>query len=270
RDDEVARPFRRRLEENRRLDLEEAAALHRHTERRDHRGATSGVALHLRAAQVEPAMTEAQRLVDVLLVELEGQRRRGGDDLQGVDLKLDLAGGDVRVDRLGRAADDLSLRSEDELIPNRMPGRRSFGRALRVEHELADAGPVTEVVEHEPAMVSSRIGPAGEGQSLADVVGPHLAAHEIAPAHAVTSERSVSASTTTTRLAPRRVACVRWPLTDRPAKSASARMPAARNSATLARTAVRSAPSSQTKNTSTPSSAGGSTPASSRARRSRS
>jgi hypothetical protein len=76
-------------------------ALHRPPDRRDHRAAKSDVALHLRAAQVEPAMAEAQRLVDVLLVELEGQRRRGRDDLQGVDLKLDLAGGDVRVDRLG-------------------------------------------------------------------------------------------------------------------------------------------------------------------------
>ena len=270
RDDEVARPLGRRLEEDRRLDLEEAAALHRPPDRRDHRAAESDVALHLRAAQVEPAVAEAKSLVDVLFVELEGQRRRGGDDLQGVDLELDLAGRDVRVDRLGRAADDLSLRAQDELVADRMADLRGFGRALGVEHELADAGPVAEVDEDEPAVVAPGIRPAGEGQPLADVVGPHLAAHEVAPGHAVTSERSVSASTTTTRSAPRRLACVRWPLTERPAKSASARMPAARSSATLARTAVRSAPSSQMKKTSTPSSAGGSTPASSRARRSRS
>src|SRR4051812_16377086 len=270
RDDEVARALRRRLEEDRRLDLEEAAALHRPPDRRDHRAAKADVALHPRAAQIEPTVAETQRLVDVLLVELEGQRRRGGDDLQGVDLELDLAGGDVRVDRLGRTRDDLSLRAEHELVPDRVAGLRGFGRALGVEHELADAGPVTEIDEDERAVVPTRIGPASQGESPADVLGPHLAAHQIAPGHAVPSDRLVSASTTTTRSAPRRLACVRWPLTERPAKSASARTPAARSSAILARTAVRSAPSSQMKKTSTPSSAGGSTPPSSSARRSRS
>ena len=47
-------------------------------------------------------------------------------------------------------------------------------------------------------------------------------------------------------------ACVCWPFTERPAKSASARRPAARSSSTFASTAARSAPSAQTKNTSMP------------------
>ena len=68
------------------------------------------------AAEVEPAVAEAQRLVDVLLVELERERRAARDDLERVDLELDLAGRQLRVDRLGRAGDDLALGAEDELV----------------------------------------------------------------------------------------------------------------------------------------------------------
>ena len=41
--------------------------------------------------QIEPAVAQAQGLVDVLLVELERQRRRAGEDLELVDVQLDLA-----------------------------------------------------------------------------------------------------------------------------------------------------------------------------------
>src|SRR4026209_377085 len=49
---------------------------------------------HARPAGVGPAVAQAQGLVDSLLVELEGKRRRRGDDLERVDLELDLAGRD--------------------------------------------------------------------------------------------------------------------------------------------------------------------------------
>ena len=75
-------------------------------------------------------------------------------------------------------------------------------------------------------MVAAGVDPTGEGEALPDLLGARLAAAEVAPAHAVASARSVSASTTTTFFAPSRPACVCWPLTERPAKSASARTPA--------------------------------------------
>ena len=81
RDDEVARALGRRLEEDRRLDVEEAGGLHLAPDDPDHLRAQADVALQLVAAQVEPAVAEAERLVDVLLVELERQRRRAADDL---------------------------------------------------------------------------------------------------------------------------------------------------------------------------------------------
>ena len=50
------------------------------------------VSLQRVAPEVEPAVADAQGLVDVLLVELERQRRARRDDLELVDLDLDLAG----------------------------------------------------------------------------------------------------------------------------------------------------------------------------------
>ena len=125
--------------------------------------------LHPVAAQVEPAVPEAQRLVDVLLVELERQRRRAREDAQRVDLDLDLAGRQVRVDRLGRARDDLALGLQDELVADLVRDRGRLGRALRVDDELQLPGVVAQVDEDEAAVVAARVGPAGDGQPLADV-----------------------------------------------------------------------------------------------------
>ena len=202
RNDEVARPFGCRLEEDRRLDLEEAGLLHRPPDRGDHAAAKPDVPLHLRPAQVEPAVAQAQRLVDALLVELEGQRGRRRDDLERVDLKLDLAGRNVRVDRLRRARDNLSLGAKDEFVADGVRLLRGLRRPLGVHDELADAGPVAEVDEHEPAVISAGIGPTGQREALPDVLGTHLAAHEVAPGHrrASTSVRLA----TLTSSAPRR------------------------------------------------------------------
>ena len=82
RDDEVARALGGRLVEDRRLDVEIPGRLHLAADDPDHLGAEADVALQLVAPQVEPAVAQAQRLVDVLLVELERQRRRARDDLE--------------------------------------------------------------------------------------------------------------------------------------------------------------------------------------------
>ena len=63
-----------------------------------------------------------------------------------------------------------------------MPLLGGFGGALGVEDELADARAVAEVDEHESAVVAPGIRPAGEREPLAHVLGPHIAAHEVAPA----------------------------------------------------------------------------------------
>ena len=115
------------------------------------------------AAQVEPAVADAERLVDALLVELERQRRRAREDLELLGLHLDLAGRHRRVDGLGRAPDD------------RRRARGSRTRCAAACAVSAAAGAfsglmttwttpllVAEVDEDEPAVVAARRDPAGD------------------------------------------------------------------------------------------------------------
>ena len=101
-----------------------------------------------------------------------------------VDLDLDGAGRQVRVDGLGGAGDDLALRLEDELVADLLRELRRLGRVLRVDHELRDPGAVAEVDEDEAAVVAAARGPAGERLARADVLLAELAAHDVAPGHA--------------------------------------------------------------------------------------
>ena len=230
--DEVTSPLRRPARHARRPHVDEPEPIHRVADRRDHRVREAQVPLHPRRAHVEPAVPEAQRLVHALLVELERERRRARDDLELVDLELDLAGRHRRVDRLGRARDDLPARAEDELVPDLLRRLGRLGRVLGVDDELRHAGVVAQVDEDEPTVVAACVHPATESQRLPDVLGPRVAAHEIAPAHCdslpgssswVTSSSGLPGrrmvarrwSTTTIIAAPRRPACVSWPFSER-------------------------------------------------------
>ena len=183
RNDEVASALGCRLEEDRRLDVEEAGLLHRAADDPDHLRAQADVPLELVAAEVEPAIAQAQRLVDVLLVELEGERGRAADDLERIDLQLDLAGRHVRVDGLRRARDELALGAKHELVPDPVRELRRLGRLLGVDHELGDAAAVAEVDEDEPAVVAPARRPAGKDEPLADQGRGRLSAHVGPPRH---------------------------------------------------------------------------------------
>ena len=234
RDDEVARALGCRLEEDRRLDVEEARRFHLAPDDPDHLRAEPQVLLELLPAEVEPAIAEAQRLVHALLVELERERRGARDDHEVVHLELDLPRRHLRVDGLRGARDDLALRLEDELVADLLRELRRGGRALGVDHDLARPRAVAEIDEHEPAVIPPAIGPAGERQLPADVLGPELPAHEVAPAHgnslperpscpttsSVDPARrmvALSGPTTTIAEAPSRAPWVSWPLSERPA-----------------------------------------------------
>jgi len=106
------------------------------------------VALHPLAAHVEPAVLEPQDLVDVL-ADLERQRLGARDDRQRVDLDLDLAGREVRIQGVGRTQDDLALRLENELVPHLVRDRCRVGCALGIDHELHLPGEVAQVDEDE-------------------------------------------------------------------------------------------------------------------------
>ena len=64
---------------------------------------------------------------------------------------------------------------------------RRFGRAFRVDDELADPGLVAEVDEDQPAVVAAAGDPARERVALAHVAGPDFACAKVAPAHGPTS-----------------------------------------------------------------------------------
>src|SRR5581483_11708588 len=156
--------------------------------------------------QVEPAVAEAQLLVDVLLVELERQRRRGREDVELRDLQLDLARRDVRVDRLGRALDDLAGRADDELVADAVRDPGGLGGALGVDHELADPALVAEVDEDQAAVVAAAGDPAGERHGRARLLRAQVAGVLGAPglAHRAVSLATSSSSATTTSASPAR------------------------------------------------------------------
>src|SRR3954468_244390 len=106
RHEELARALRRRLVEDRRLELPEAAALQVAADGLRERRAHPDVVAHAVAAQVEVAVTQPKRLVDTLLPQLAGQHPRRRKELEAVDVQLHLAGREARVDRLGAARAD--------------------------------------------------------------------------------------------------------------------------------------------------------------------
>ena len=96
---EVARALGRGLGEHGRLDVDEALRVEIAAHRHRHPVAQAQVALHLRAAQVDHAVLQPHVLAQVLLVELEGRRERGIEQLDVLGQHLDLAAGEVGVDR---------------------------------------------------------------------------------------------------------------------------------------------------------------------------
>ncbi len=97
--DEVARTLRRRLDQRRRLDLDEPGGVVRLADRLDHAASKEEPFGHRLAPDVEVAVLQPKALVDrlVRLVDVEGRRLRLGQDVDLGRLELDLAGRHARV-----------------------------------------------------------------------------------------------------------------------------------------------------------------------------
>ena len=178
RHEEVARALGRGLEERGCLHLEEVAAVQRLAQREGEVGAHLEVGRHAWAAQVEVAVAQADVLGGVhVVLDLEGRRLGGVENLDGVDKDLDLAGGEFGVvHALGTLADD--ARDLDRPL-----GADGLGRVeglaagvLRVKGDLRHAVAVAQVHEDEAAVVAAVPDPAGERHLLADVLAAQLAA----------------------------------------------------------------------------------------------
>ena len=189
--------------------------------------------LHLLPPQVEVAVAQPRHLVDVLVVELEGQRVGARDDLQLVHLQLDLARRQVGVDGLGRARGDLAHGAEHELVADLVGNLRRRRCALGIDHELREAALVAEVDEDEPAVVAPLRRPARQCEALSNVFLAELARQHVAPPHVLSLSASSAVGTSssccpgrrsversgpysTIAFAPSRRACVSWPLSERP------------------------------------------------------
>ena len=139
----------------------------------DQPAARQDAALERLAAQVEVAVLEAHRLVDlgIRVVDDEGRRPGAREDADVRGAQLHVARRQLGVLGAGQSRGDASPDLEHELRPHRgrdLVGRR---RLLGVDDDLGDAVPVAQVQEDELAQVTAAVDPAGEGDVAADVVG---------------------------------------------------------------------------------------------------
>ena len=169
----VARPFRRRLVQDRRLDLEEvllvevAADLERRLVPQDH------VLLQPLAAQIQIAVAQPHLFRDRrVLVDRERRRLRvvQQPDLAGGD--LDLAGLDLRIDRFFRAEIDAAGNPDDKLRA------QALGHFIRLvaDDGLRDAVAVADVEEHDAAEIADAVDPSHDDDVFAGIGGGQFAA----------------------------------------------------------------------------------------------
>ena len=163
----VARALGRGLREDGRLDLEEALLVEVAAHGEQHPVAQQQVLLHARPPQVEVAVAQP-RLVGRggVLGDLEGRRLRLGEHAQLAQHDLDLAGGHLRVHRVGRAALDAPEGRDDELGPHALG--RLDERLVVAGRELGQAVAVAQVDEDERPEVADAVRPAEQHHVGAD------------------------------------------------------------------------------------------------------
>ncbi len=178
RDEEIARPLRGRVGQDRRFDLE--VAVPAQVVPGGERGlvAQADVALHPGPAQVEVAVLQPQLLGGLGRVGDDERRHlRGREDVKLEGLDLDLARGDVLVDG-GPSAD----KAPD---PDHEFGAEPLGflgelRPVGLEDDLGQAFAVAQVDEDEMAHVAGLVDPAAE-DDLAAIVGGAQGAAVVRP-----------------------------------------------------------------------------------------
>ena len=172
----VARALGRRGREDGRLVLVEALGPHLLAQEADHLGAQDDVVVQLFAAEVEEPVLEAHLLALLGLVVRDVERRDAGGALHDelVRLNLDLAGGEVGVDRLGVAELHLARHGDDAFEVRLLDEAKEA--AARVHDDLGDAVVVAQVYEQDAAVVAEAEHPAGEPDRLAGVLLAELVA----------------------------------------------------------------------------------------------
>jgi hypothetical protein len=121
---------------------------------------------HLLAAQIDVAEAQAHFLADVL-VQLKRQRLGAVQNLERAAHELDLAGLQIRIDGSRRTGPDHAGDLEYVFIAHPLRLGEDI-RGVRIEDDLQQPLAVAQVDENDAAMVAAAMGPAGDGDDLAD------------------------------------------------------------------------------------------------------
>ena len=164
----VTGTLRRRLDENRGLDLQKAVGIVVVAGDLDNTVAHGNGALHFGAAQIEVAILEAQILLDALAVIADGKGRGIAfrQHPQLADIDLHLAGGDLVID--GFAAAQNPARHQNILGAHLLRLCQQFRAGFIIEGKLDDAGTVAQVDEDQCSHIAGFLRPTAHHHFSAD------------------------------------------------------------------------------------------------------
>ena len=172
---EVARAFRRRRRQDRRLEFEEALLFHPLAHGIDDRATGHDILVQLLATKVEETVFKPY-ILGIFLLAKYRQRQFAGwtQHLDLADIKLDRAGRQFGILGAGRTAAHLAV---DPHHPFRA---QLFGvlerRRIRIGDALRQAVMVAQVDEQHAAMVANTMAPAGQTNALVDIAVTERAA----------------------------------------------------------------------------------------------
>jgi len=166
----VARAFRRRCGQDRRLEFGKALIGHPLAQACDHLRPQHHIGVHRLAAQIEETIAQADILGIFLLAE-HRHRQFFGRALH-VDRfgdQFDLAGGEILVYRFVIASDDLAGDRDHRFHPRAVEHPERL--AARLADNLGQAEMVAQVDKQQIAVIALAMDPAGQANGFADIRG---------------------------------------------------------------------------------------------------
>ena len=175
---EVARALGRALDQRGRLQFQEVALPQELAHQARDLEPQFRQFAHPLASQVEVAMGQTDRLVDVAVRgDLERRWLGGRQNLDPFNLAdFDLAGCQVGVGRSGGAFPDLAGYGQYKFGAHARGRFMRFGVVIAVDRDLGDAVAVAQVDEDEAALIAPAVHPAVEDDGRAGVGAPQRAA----------------------------------------------------------------------------------------------
>src|SRR5208282_479140 len=171
----IARAFRRRGGEDRRLEFEEALRLHVPAQRIDNLAALHDVAVQVLAAQIEKTVFEPDVFGIVVLAEhRHGQFHGAAQHLDLADVHFNLAGRQFSVLRAARPPPHLAVDAHHPFRAQRLG--RFEGSAVGVGHHLREPVMVAHIDEQHAAMIADAMAPARKPHFAADIARSKRAA----------------------------------------------------------------------------------------------